>query len=257
MFGARFHHSLTKKYVAIFGTLFNDIVITRDDGKTLRVPMSYGPTQKFLSPRQEDPDHNAPAVVLPRLAFEFTSYAYDPERNLTLMPQFRATRDANTEFVNMTPAPYNLEFNLYVMAKTLSDGYKIVETILPYFKPTFTVSAHLLDGVPNSYDVPIVLNSVSCQDDYESSFEQGRMIVWTLSFTIKGFFFGPNVDRKIIKFVDTRTYATMEPDALVAERATVFPGMTPEYQPTTDPDETIPWQDISADDDWAAIVVIE
>lgn len=260
MLGPRFYHGLTRKYIAIFGTLFNEIRIGRaatDDqsARELLVPIAYGPSEKFLHRREQDEDHSAPAIVLPRMAFELTSYSYDGERKLN-SPAFTIPGVSGLASTTVAPAPYNLEFELSIMTKTLEDGNKIVEQILPYFTPAFTVTAKLIDGVDKKFDLPVVLNAVSRQDSYEGSPEEGRTIVWTLSFTLKGYFFAGKTDRKVIKFAEARLYTRIDGDT-VESRVQTWPGLTADGEPTTDPAQAVPYAEVNEDDDWAYIVVIE
>lgn len=257
MFGNRFYHQLTTKYVALFGTLFNDIVITRDDNREFRVPINYGPTQKFLPRRLQDDKHDAPAIVLPRMSFEIVDYQYDPDRNMSNAPNIRQSVPSDTvDLTSMSPAPYNFTFNLYVIAKTLRDGHRVIETILPYFKPSFTVSARLIDGLSRTFDIPIILNSVSKQDSYEGSPEDRREIIWTLTFTMKAYYFAHVSSQKIIKFARARAYGSLESTDHATE-IRVWPGLTANGNPTTSPDDAIDWMLVDRDDEWAYVVEIE
>ena len=165
----------------------------------------------------------------------------------------RTSSDANLRNELYTPAPYDIEFDLNIMTKYNEDGTKILEQIVPFFKPDVTVSARLIDKMDLYYDIPIVLNSVSMEDAYEGDFLQRRALIWTLSFTLKGYFFGPVSDRKVIKFVQTNLYDQLTdtvPDSILSVR----PGLTAQRVGTTDIEETIPYEDISIDDDWKFIV---
>lgn len=262
MFGHTFYHQTTRRYVAIFGTLFNDISIQRKDNtgtlqQTMKVPLNYGPMEKFLSRTQQDPDLTAPAIVLPRMSFEIVSMNYDGDRKLTNMTRNVKGITANDRVrVQYSPAPYNIEFELNIMTKYAEDGTKILEQILPFFKPEFTVTAKMIDDMDMLTDIPIVLNSVRSEDTYEGSYEERRSLTWTLNFTLKGYYYGPVSEKKIIKFANTNIYSSMtvtEPTA----RITVQPGLTANGEPTTNINETIPYIDINVDDDWAYIVKVE
>ena len=141
------------------------------------------------------------------------------------------------------------------MVKNNEDGMKIVEQILPFFKPEFTPTVQIIDGI-DPVDVPIVLNSVSKEDVYEGSFEERRSLIWTLNFTMKAFFFGPTGSEKLIKFVEANVYTPLDATEPF-ERVTVQPGLTANGEPTTDVNNSIDWADISIDDDLAYIVTIE
>lgn len=263
MFGHRFYHQTTRRYVAIFGTLFNDISITRKNNsgvqqQIMKVPLNYGPMQKFLSRTQQDPEFRAPAITLPRMSFQLVSMTYDGERKLANSTMFtkRVPTSPNGISAQYTPAPYNLEFELNIMTKYEEDGSKILEQILPFFKPEFTVTAKLIDEMDTLTDIPIVLNNVSHEDTYEGSYEERRTLIWTLSFTLKGYFFGPISEKKIIKFVDINVYDDLTANSAVTS-VTVQPGLTANGEPTTDITQTIPYTDIEFDDNWAYIVRIE
>lgn len=262
MFGARFYHETTRRYVAIFGTLFNDILISRknNSGTTiqqLKVPISYAPMQKILARLEQDPSLTAQAITLPRMSFEIMGMAYDGERKLTTGTRNTIpSASANNVYKSvLTPTPYNLEFQLNIMSKYSEDGTKILEQILPYFRPEFTPTVRLIDDLDYYLDVPIILNSVTTEDTYEGSFEERRALIWTLNFTMKAWYFGPVVNKKVIKFAKVDIYSDI--DAANSEITyTVQPGLTANGQPTTDINESIPYLDIDADDDWDYIVTI-
>ena len=254
MYGQHFYNETTRRYVAVFGTLFNDIKITRSDSngtpiQSTIVPIHYAPMQKILARLEQDPDLNAQAMTLPRMSFEITSMSYDPERKVPSINTI--TKDQTTRY---TPAPYNLEFQLNIMAKYNEDGTKIIEQILPYFKPDIAPSVKILDDMDTYIDVPIVLNSVSTDDIYEGDFESRRAITYTLNFTMKAFYFGPTINKKKIKFVEaTLTDETKN----VIETVTVQPGLDENGEPTTDPTQSVNFATIDEDDNWAYIVEIE
>lgn len=246
----------------MFGTLFNDIVIYRRDNsgtiqQTIKVPIAYGPMQKFLAKLEQDPNLQAPAMLLPRISFEITGMNYDGERKLT--SSFRnsvaISTDNGSYKTALTPTPYNIEFELAIMTKYMEDGTKIIEQILPFFKPEFTPSVKLIDDLEHYMDVPIILNSITTEDTYEGSFEERRALIWTLSFTVKGWYFGPTSNKKVIKFATVNAHGSLTAnDAL--NTVTVQPGLTANGEPTTDITKTIPYADINAEDDWDYIVTI-
>ena len=207
MYGNHFYNETTRRYVAVFGTMFNDIEISRKTGNTttqqMKVPINYAPMQKILARINQDPQLNAPAITLPRMSFEMTGMTYAPDRKLTSVTKLVRSGGADGDMTSMfAPAPYDIEFQLNVMTKYNEDGTKIIEQILPFFKPDCTVSVKLIDELGTYFDIPIVLNSVSQEDTYEGDFETRRALIWTLNFTMKGYFFGPVSTKKQITFVD-------------------------------------------------------
>ena len=263
MYGQRFYNETTRRYVAVFGTLFNDIVISRttNDGSVtqqMKVPIHYAPMQKLLARLEQDPNLTAPAMTLPRMSFEIVGMSYDGERKIPSLNRIKAPESTDsTRFQSLySPAPYNLEFQLNIMTKYNEDGTKILEQILPYFKPGVTPSVKIMDELDMYVDIPVVLNSVSNEDVYEGSFEERRALIWTLDFTLKGFYFGPVTKKKIIKFVDVNFYDSLDTSSDIIEGINIQPGLTANGEPTTDINETIAYSDIEFDDDWAYIVRI-
>ena len=251
-----FYNGTTRRYIALFGSLFNKMSLTRDDlsGNEIQrmvVPISYGPFQKFLAKLIQDPDlSKISAVTLPRMSFEIVSMSYDGSRK-TNSRNTISTNDGASVF---SPAPYNIEFSLYIMTKYAEDGTKIIEQIIPFFKPEYTYSAYVIDNAP-AMDIPLVLNSVSIEDLYEGDFETRRTMMWTLTFTMKAWYFGPVREKKRIKFMDIRTYPQMVEGG--GNLIKIQPGLTSNNTPTTDINETIPYQQIEIDDDWGVIRIIE
>ena len=216
MFGTHFYNETIKRCVSVFGTLFNNVDVkkVKSDGTVVsqfRVPISYDPKQKFLDRLAEEPnlsDRNRSAITLPRMAFELTGFEYDAQRQQnklirSIKNQYES--DGKEDF-NMQSAPYNLNFTLSILAKNMNEALQIVEQILPYFQPEYTVTMKMVDGIPDNRDVPVVLNGVSFSDEYEGSFEDRRIIEYTLDFQMKTYFFGSIYTGKLIKNVIERTY---------------------------------------------------
>tara|TARA_B110000444_G_scaffold150545_1_gene140874 strand:+ start:8875 stop:9912 length:1038 start_codon:yes stop_codon:yes gene_type:complete len=216
MFGTYFYNETIKRCVSVFGTMFNNIEFkkVKADGTILSspmVPISYGPKQKFLDRISEEAnlsDKNRSAISLPRMAFELTGFEYDVQRqqNKLIRAVKPITESNGKKGFQYAPAPYNLNFTLSILTKNMNDALQIVEQILPYFQPEYTVTMKMVDTMADHRDVPIVLNSVSFQDDYEGSFDDRRVIEYTLDFTMKTYFFGPIYTGNIIKNVVERTY---------------------------------------------------
>ena len=212
MLGQTFYHQTIRKYVALFGTLFNDINIEKKDagGNVLsrqKVPIAYGPKQKFLSRLRQDPSLDRQvAIQLPRLAFEMAGIAYDPIRKLNTIGTLTHKESINGERnikKMFNPSPYIFDFSLYAFVENAEDGTQILEQILPFFTPEFNVTVNILTDMGIKLDIPIVLQSATSEDSYEGEFSARRTIVWTINFMLKGFIY-PDVksSQSLIKSVE-------------------------------------------------------
>ena len=214
MLGTYFYHQILRKTVVAFGTVFNDIRIrhkssTSQPGGELRVPLAYGPMQKFLARLEQQPELNrAVQITLPRMSFEMTNISYDPTRKSGITQTFKASDGTNLRKVFM-PVPYNIGFELNILVKMNDDALQIVEQILPFFQPSFNLTIDLVDSIGEKRDIPIVLDNISFQDDYEGDFSTRRALIYTLSFTAKTYLFGPVADTTdgLIKKVQVDYYA--------------------------------------------------
>ena len=199
MLGTYFYHEIIRKTVIAFGTLFNDVYVRHHDsaGKDIgefKVPVSYGPRQKFLARIQQQPELNkAVQLTLPRMSFEMNSITYDPSRKSGITQTFKTVDGGKIKKVFM-PVPYNLGFELNILTKLQDDSLQIVEQILPFFQPGFTLTIDLADQIGEKRDVPMVLEDISFTDDYEGNFETRRALIYTLRFTAKTYMFGPIAD---------------------------------------------------------------
>jgi hypothetical protein len=199
MLGTYFYHQIIRKTVVSFGTLFNNIHIQHNDDNSdiisdIKVPLGYGPIQKFLAKIQQQQDLAQPiAITLPRMSFEMTSISYDSTRKSGVTQSFKALDGNNLKKVYL-PVPYNLGFQLTILCKLNDDALQIVEQILPFFQPSFNLTVDLVDSIGEKRDIPIVLDSVSFQDDYEGDFSTRRVLLYTLNFTAKTYLFGPISD---------------------------------------------------------------
>jgi hypothetical protein len=206
MFGGHFYHATMRKSVAVFGTLFNNINVVRKaaDGGVLnqvKVPLSYGPKEKFLARLDQQDGRNQPvALKLPRMAFEITDLSIDANQKLTKYNKIVESNasDSTKKKVIDQYTSYDIGMSLYVMAKNQDDGLQVVEQILPYFTPDYTVSIRPVDTFDFKQDVPIILNSVNIQDDYEGDFATRRVLIYQLDFTMKMKFYGPTNDNSSI-----------------------------------------------------------
>ena len=197
MLGTYFYHEIIRKTIISFGTLFNDISIrhTKKDGSILdetKVGLSYGPMQKFLTKIQEQEQlTKSIAITLPRMSFEMTTIQYDGDRKTGVTQTFNAkdTTDNKIKKVFM-PVPYNIGFELNIFSKLNDDALQIIEQILPFFQPSFNLTVDLASSIGEKRDIPIVLDSIDFQDDYEGSFQTRRALIYTLRFTAKTYLFG-------------------------------------------------------------------
>ena len=211
MLGSTFYHQTIRKYVAVFGTLFNDINIERKNSsgvvvERIKVPLAYGPKQKWLLAIQDTTaDRKVVATRTPRMGFAMTGVSYDTTRKLNTIGRnvVANTSSTTTSMVTMyNPVPYNFDFSLFILVKNAEDGTQILEQILPYFTPEFTVTVNTIPDMNIKADVPITLNSADVADEYEGDLSARRTITWTLSFTLKGFIY-PNVTSgQIIKSIE-------------------------------------------------------
>ena len=199
MLGTYFYHEIIRKTVISFGTLFNDVHVRHQDasGKDIsemKVPVSYGPRQKFLARIQQQPDLNkATQISLPRMSFEVNNITYDPSRKTGVTQTFKVKDGKQVKKVFM-PVPYNLGFELNILTKLQDDSLQILEQVLPFFQPGFTLTIDLVNSIGEKRDVPMVLDSINFTDDYEGNFETRRALIYTLNFTAKTFMFGPVAD---------------------------------------------------------------
>ena len=192
-----FYHEILRKTIISFGTLFNNITIQKKDASdtdfsVMKIPLAYGPTQKFLA-RLDQNLNKSTAISLPRMSFEFTELTYDSSRKVTTTQKI-AVKDPDTKKKVdkvFTPVPYNMQFELSIMSKLNDDALQIVEQILPYFQPAFNLSVELVQTIKEKRDIPIVLENITMQDDYEGDFTSRRVLLYTLRFTAKTYLFGP------------------------------------------------------------------
>lgn len=203
-----YYHSILRKTVAVFGTMFNNISVLRRGSagveSMIKVPLSYGPKQKFLAriDQQGALDDEKLAIKLPRMSFEITGMAYDSTVKQSMFNKLTANQDVgDTKAYVTNSTPYNIDMQLNIMVKNQDDGLQIVEQILPIFQPTYNVSVKFLEGIDNSFDVPITLQNISFVDDYEGDYEARRVIIYTLDFQMKVRFWGPVDTSSVIRQV--------------------------------------------------------
>ena len=210
MFGTHFYHATMRKSVAVFGTLFNDISVIRKktDGTVLnqiRVPLAYGPKQKFLARLDQETGFDAPmGIKLPRMAFEMTSLELDTNikgNKMNKIVEDHASDVTKKKTISHYTS-YNIGMQLNILTKNQDDGLQIVEQILPYFQPEYTVTITPVDSFTHKQDVPVVLTGVSIDDNYEGDFTERRVLTYTLDFTMKMKFYGPTADQNMIRSIE-------------------------------------------------------
>ncbi len=199
-----------------FGTLFNDIKIKHkdnagDDFSILTVPIAYGPIQKFLARIEQVPDlKKRVAITLPRMSFEMTGIQYDSSRKSSTMQTFKTIDKSNNNELTKTfmPVPYNVNIRLSIMSKLNEDALQIVEQILPYFQPHFNLTVDLVSSIGEKRDIPMILERITMDDQYEGDFTTRRILIYTLDFTAKTYLFGPvgNGNEALIKQVQVDYY---------------------------------------------------
>jgi len=257
-FANHFYNKLTRKYVAVFGSLFNKLTINRYDTngepvQSLPVPISFGPWQKFLLKNTADPNLDRKyQILLPRMSFDLENISYDPERRVSQIQKLKVSGPDGNDFV-YTPTPYILNFTLHVTALNMEDGIQIIEQIIPFFQPSYTPSVYLIDGLEEPVDISIDLEQVTFTDAYDGDFQSSRVMVWTLMFTMKGYYFGPVRHGKVIKFVDVQNKLSKTSafdQNYLGSIITVQPGMDANGEPTKNIDETVSYVSINIDDDW-------
>lgn len=259
MFRQSFYFQTIRKYVTLFGTLFDDIAITRTDstGRTtefIKVPITYAPKEKMLARSIQDPnlDRQTATPTMPFMSFEMTNITYDTNRKLnTINKRAYSSTDPNKLLYQYSPVAYNFGFKLYVMVKNAEDGTKIIEQILPFFTPDWTTTVHLIPELNIIHDIPVILGGISQEDTYSGGFKERQALIWTLDFTLKGYLYGPVKKSAIIKFANTvifaptslsnTQYTSAVGSSLIgdigntnpAAYGTIQPGLTANGQPTS------------------------
>jgi len=237
MLGTYSYNEIFRKTVIAFGTLFNNIEIKRTEGsrsEVMKVPLAYGPKDKFLARLKQVGDlttKDAVQITLPRISFEISGFAYDATRKVSPTQVIRYTGTDSKTRKSFMPVPYNVDFELSIVAKNQDDGLQILEQILPFFQPMFNITLNLQEAIGEVKDFPVTLNSVVYEDDYEGDYTTRRTLIYTLSFSAKTYVYGPvsDVTNELIKksivdtALDSKTTAsremryTVQPDPLTAD----------------------------------------
>ena len=234
MFGHFYNEGMRKMTIA-FGQIFNNIQIKRKDSsgaviQSIKVPLAYAPKEKFLVRLDQQPSLSERefAITLPRLGFEISGIEYDASRKLTKVQKFKHIKDNIDGKVlnyNYMPVPYNISYQLYCFTATAEGGLQIVEQILPYFQPDYTVTINVIPELGIKRDVPIILNSVIYEDSYSGDFESRRAVIYTLGFTAKTYLYGPASTQKVIKETQSDLHTDL-PTSTREERIIVTPNPT-------------------------------
>jgi hypothetical protein len=208
--GNIYYHGIIRKSIVAFGRLFSDIYIDRKVGDSvngttaqrLQIPLAYAPKEKWIVRLDSDPNlENNTYTTLPRMSFEITGYRYDAHRKTNRMQQVKSGTGSSQSAV-YTPVPYTLDMSLYILTKTQEDGLQIIEQILPTFTPDYTLTINAIPEMGIQTDVPIVLNSVQVDDEYDGSFQDRRFVTHTLNFEMKLNLYGPVTDKNVISQVN-------------------------------------------------------
>ena len=237
MFGTHFYNEGLRKLTIAFGQLFNNIVLqnTSSTGavtKRIRVPLAYAPKEKFIVRLEQQANLQSDrevSITLPRLGFEITGLSYDSTRKLNKMNKtirVKNNEEGKKTNFNYTPVPYNINFSLYSFTATAENGLQIIEQILPFFQPEYTVTMNVVPELNLKRDIPIILNSVNYEDTYNGEFTQRRAVIYTLSFTAKTYLYGPMSNQKVIKTAQADLGASTDSPLTREERIIVVPNPT-------------------------------
>jgi hypothetical protein len=236
MFGNYFYNESLRKMTVAFGTLFNNIRIESksDTGsitKKILVPLAYAPKEKFLVRLEQKPDLNERqfAITLPRMGFEISGINYDASRKLTRVVKYKQVKpgtNGKVFYTNYVPVPYNINYNLHCFTATAENGLQIIEQILPFFQPDYTITLNILPDMNIVRDVPIVLNNITYEDNYTGDFSTRRAVIYNLNFTAKTYLYGPMTTQGVITKVQTDISGHITPDHVRDERIIVVPSPT-------------------------------
>ena len=215
---AFFSHRTIRKVVVAFGTMFNDLIVTRTtqsgtQKEHFKVPLSYGAKEKYLTRITSDPTlTKSIAALIPRISFNLDGLSYDPTRKqMSTLQNFSANTSTSLK-TQYAPIPYNYEVSLSIYVRNTEDGTQILEQILPFFTPDFTVTVDFIPGMDQKYDLPVILNSVTSTVDYEGDMLSTRLVMWDLSFTVKGFIWPPIKSGEVIRQANTNIF--VQPQSL-------------------------------------------
>jgi hypothetical protein len=216
-----FYHETTKKTVIAFGTIFNNIFVQRKNNnqevQKIKVPLTYAAKEKFmqrLSINLNDPSAYAAQIVLPAMSFQISEIFYDKERKKnTLQKRYAENLNITDDIVfnyHYADVPYNINFKLSLYSRNIDDGLQVMEQILPFFTPEFTITIKpkILEDKYERIDVPIVLNAVKYTELFEGELvkENTRFLMWDFDFTAKTRMYGPVRQTGLIKNIDVNIF---------------------------------------------------
>ena len=201
------YNRVIRKMVVAFGNVFNNITLVRynpdtSEAERVKVPIVYAGKERYVMRLQEDPYADKKVqVTLPRMSFELNGVKYDSSRKqLTNIKNFAKASNADTVLSQYNPVPYDFDFSLFVYVRNIEDGTQIIEHILPFFTPDYTLKVNLIPEMGVVKNIPVLLKDTQYEIKYEGDREQEtRTIIWTLNFTVKGFIYGAVSEPKIIK----------------------------------------------------------
>lgn len=232
-----FYFELTRKYVILFGNMFNNISLIRKNRDTglelerVKVPIAYASKEKYFVRLNADPDlQRTIQVSLPRMSFELKSLSYDASRkqnSLLKNPKGYGTTQASSQYMGV---PYDLMFELNIYTKSVDDGTHIIEQILPYFNPDYTVTINPIAELGFLKDIPITLTSISNSVEHEGNFDSVRYVNWTLTFTLKGYYYGPITQSKIIREIDVNIFSDPALRGGYITKLNLYQGNNEEYR---------------------------
>ena len=244
MFGTHFYNEGMRRLTIAFGQIFNNIVVQTKDAngsvvKRFTVPLAYAPKEKFIVrlTQQGDLMDKQFATVLPRMGFEISGIEYDPSRKLNKLQKFRkpktdgSTSDQTNKMdFNYSPVPYNITYKLFIFTATAENGLQIVEQIVPYFQPDYTVTINMVPDLGIKRDVPIIIGDIQYEDSYDGNFETRRAVIYTMTFNAKTYLYGPATAGGIVRKVqsdlgtDSVSKAREERIVITPDPSTAKPG---------------------------------
>ena len=270
MLGNQFYHESLRKYIILFGTLFNNLYINRKNSsgntiQTIKVPLTYAPREKLTARLEQNPDlTNQQSIILPRLSFEMTTLQYDPSRKLNTMNKWRkdpgdAATGGKMKYAYQ-PVPYDISFDFNIYTRYAEDATQLLEQIVPFFTPEFTATVNLIPELDVKADIPIVLESLSSQDTYEGDFETRRALIWSLGFRMRAYLFADIKEQSAIREANvslTGTFANGSYANTPSVGVKVKPGLLANGSPTTNAAASISANSINSSDNYGNIVNFE